>query len=108
MEEGYFESADIEDFKKEFTDFKNRLSKKEKEKDRKNKVLFKNFNKSMAAVNKKIPMLAAYLVSVQSHKIIEDTSPIDEENELKYTNRQTASGRFLKIQGNLMRNMTDS
>ncbi|MDR2435360.1 MAG: hypothetical protein LBD47_12460 [Treponema sp.] len=96
MEEGYFESADIEDFKKEFTDFKKRLSKEEKEKDLKNQVLFKNFNKSMAAVNKKIPVLAAYLVSVQSHKIIEDTSPVDEENELNIYKQVNSLGMILE------------
>jgi hypothetical protein len=71
-------------------------SKKEKEKNNKNKLLFNNFNKSMTAITKKISMLAAYLVSVQSHKIIGDTSPIDEENELKIYKQENSHGMILE------------
>jgi hypothetical protein len=43
---------------------------------------FPNLNKSMEAIKKLIPNVTAYLITVQSHKIIGDTSPIDEENIL--------------------------
>jgi flagellar basal body rod protein FlgF len=45
-------------------------------------MVLEKTNASIKAVNGDIQALAAYLITIQSNKIIGDTSPIDEENAL--------------------------
>jgi hypothetical protein len=82
MEEGYAESADIDDFMEEFEEFKNQLSNKTKRQQTENDILFKKLNKTIDGIKAKIKIMATDLITVQSRKTIRNTSPIDEENAL--------------------------
>jgi hypothetical protein len=62
--------------------FFTRFSMENERKESGDNTRFPNLDKSMAAIKKTIPGVTVYLVTVQSHKIIGDTSPLDEEHTL--------------------------
>ncbi|MDR0719422.1 MAG: hypothetical protein LBF78_07275 [Treponema sp.] len=87
--EGFWINTSVEGTMANFPndeDDTDRTSKKQpagKEEDgKKTDMTFGRTNASIMAINGKIGALAAYLITVQSNKIIGGTSPIDEENTL--------------------------
>jgi hypothetical protein len=63
-------------------------------------MVFKKTNASIRAINRKIQAAAVYLITLQSNKIIGDTSPIDEENALNMQKKEhdfTTSINYSKI-----------
>jgi hypothetical protein len=84
--EGFEIMTDIESTIAWFFDDTNKKSKKQpsgqNENEEKYDMVLEKTNESIRAIKEKIQEAAAYLITVQSNKIIGDTSPIDEENAL--------------------------
>jgi hypothetical protein len=56
--------------------------------DNSNDAVTNEIGKTMAAINRKIPQITSCLITVQSHKTIAGTSPIDERNLLDMYSRE--------------------
>jgi hypothetical protein len=85
-------------FWKNLKNLKTSYQTKQRDSKRKTTFGFKKLNKTIDGIKAKIKIITTDLITVQSGKMIRDTSPIDEENALnKYKNNLEMVIEHLKL-----------